>query len=309
MLCALYAMVIFCRLLFFFIFCCTSFQITFLKAGATETSAPSHAIRQADTFLVSDVDGECLVAAINRDDIQSQNLPKNRTWPKTICQTKDSEKTEEKLDDIAEEKITYDFIPDPFEPVNRVFFHFNDKLYFWVLKPVATGYKKVTPQQFRICVRNVFSNLFMPVRAVNCLLQGKFKGFGNELLRFVVNSTVGMLGLMDPARTALKLEQQDEDFGQTLGWYGLGPGFFINWPILGPSSVRGTAGFVGDVCLDPVSWVYLDVGEWAAIRGGERVNAAALTLGEYESIKKAALDPYVALRDGYYQYRKNKIKR
>jgi phospholipid-binding lipoprotein MlaA len=201
-----------------------------------------------------------------------------------------------------------DFIRDPFEPINRVFFHFNDKLYFWILKPVATGYEKVTPDQFRICVRNFFSNLTMPIRAVNCLLQGKFVGFGTELLRFVVNSTAGMLGLMDPAQTALKLEKQDEDFGQTLGVYGLGPGFFINWPLLGPSSVRGTVGFVGDMYIDPKGWVRLDSGEWVIISGFERVNTTALSLGEYEALKKAALDPYVAFRDAYYQYRQNKIK-
>jgi phospholipid-binding lipoprotein MlaA len=117
-----------------------------------------------------------------------------------------------------------------------------------------------------------------------------------------------MLGLMDPAQTALKLEKQDEDFGQTLGLYGLGPGFFINWPILGPSSVRGTVGFVGDMYLDPVIWTRMDLGERFVIRGYERVNATSLSLGEYEALKKAALDPYVALRDAYYQYRQNKIK-
>ena len=148
----------------------------------------------------------------------------------------------------------------------------------------------------------------MPIRAVNCLLQGKFIGFGTELLRFLVNSTVGMLGLMDPAQTALKLEKQDEDFGQTLGLYGLGPGFFITWPVLGPSSFRGTVGFVGDLYLDPVAWVSIDLGEWLIITGYEMVNTTSLSLGEYEALKKAALDPYVALRDAYFQYRQNKIK-
>ena len=260
--------------------------------------------------MIQDVGGSYLVAVMDLDVSQEGNHSRGRARPLSLCQkdSSEQEEDEEKFDDIPEGEIEGDFIRDPFEPINRVFFHFNDKLYFWVLKPVATGYKKVTPDQFRICVRNFFSNLTMPIRAVNCLLQGKFIGFGSELLRFLVNSTAGMLGLMDPAQTALKLEKQDEDFGQTLGLYGLGPGFFINWPILGPSSVRGTVGFVGDMYLDPVIWTRMDLGERFVISGYERVNATSLSLGEYEALKKAALDPYVALRDAYYQYRQNKIK-
>ena len=261
-------------------------------------------------FFIQDMGGTNLVAVMDLDVSREGTHSLCRVRPLNLCQkdNPEQEEDEEKFDDITEGEMEAGFIRDPFEPINRLFFHFNDKLYFWVLKPVATGYKKVTPDQFRICVRNFFSNLLMPVRAVNCLLQGKFRGFGSELLRFLVNSTVGMLGLMDPAQTALKLEKQDEDFGQTLGLYGLGPGFFINWPILGPSSVRGTVGFVGDMYLDPAAWVSIDFGEWFVIRGYELVNTTSLSIGEYEALKKAALDPYVALRDAYYQYRQNKIK-
>jgi phospholipid-binding lipoprotein MlaA len=118
-----------------------------------------------------------------------------------------------------------------------------------------------------------------------------------------------MLGFMDPAKTALNLERQEEDLGQTLGSYGLGPGFFINWPILGPSSLRGTVGMVGDGFIDPLNYL-VEPGIYnVATRGYERVNSTSLTIGEYESLKKAALDPYVSLRDAYYQYRQNKIKK
>jgi phospholipid-binding lipoprotein MlaA len=293
----------------FLMLCWSSIQTT---CCAAETCEPPSFLRQGDGygFLVQDGEGSYLVAVMDLDGSQEGNHSRDRSRPLSLCQkdSSEQEEAEEKLGDIPEGEMEVGFIPDPFEPINRVFFHFNDKLYFWVLKPVATGYKKVTPDQFRICVRNFFSNLFMPIRAVNCLLQGKFQGFGIELLRFLVNSTAGMLGLMDPAQTALKLDKQDEDFGQTLGLYGLGPGFFINWPILGPSSVRGTVGFVGDMYLDPAAWVSIDFGEWFVIRGYEMVNTTSLSLGEYEALKKAALDPYVALRDAYYQYRQNKIK-
>lgn len=302
-------MKIFFRIFVFSIFFLEFFQITcFAAEGAV--SSISFQKGGGYGFLIQDAGGSYLVAVMDLAAIKEGNHSRGRARPLSLCQkdSSEQEEDEEKLDDIPEGEMEGDFIRDPFEPINRVFFHFNDKLYFWVLKPVATGYKKVTPDQFRICVRNFFSNLLMPIRAVNCLLQGKFIGFGSELLRFLVNSTVGMLGLMDPAQTALKLEKQDEDFGQTLGLYGLGPGFFINWPVLGPSSVRGTVGFVGDMYLDPAAWVSIDLGEWFVIRGYELVNTTSLSLGEYEALKKAALDPYVALRDAYYQYRQNKIK-
>ena len=279
-------------------------------AAESAVSSISFQERVGYGSLIPDVDGSYLVAVMDSNGINEGIPSMGHARPLRFGQkdSSEEEEDEEDFDDIPEGEMEGDFIRDPLEPINRVFFHFNDKLYFWILKPVATGYEKVTPDQFRICVRNFFSNLTMPIRAVNCLLQGKFVGFGTELLRFVVNSTAGMLGLMDPAQTALKLEKQDEDFGQTLGVYGLGPGFYINWPFLGPSSVRGTIGFAGNYYLDPVAWVSIDFGEWVVIRGGELVNTTSLSLGEYEALKKAALDPYVAMRDAYYQYRQNKIK-
>jgi phospholipid-binding lipoprotein MlaA len=300
---------IFFRIFSFYIFVFYPFQ-TPCFAAEKAVSSTSFQERGRYGFLMSDVDGSYLVAVMDANVINEGIPAMGHARPLRLCQedSAEQEEDEEDFDDRPGGEMAGDFIRDPFEPINRVFFHFNDKLYFWILKPVATGYKKVTPDQFRVCVRNFFSNLTMPIRAVNCLLQGKFISFGSELLRFFVNSTAGMLGLMDPAQTALKLEKQDEDFGQTLGIYGLGPGFFINWPILGPSSVRGTVGFVGDMYIDPKGWVRLDFGEWVVISGVERVNTTALSLGEYEALKKAALDPYVALRDAYYQYRQNKIK-
>lgn len=197
-------------------------------------------------------------------------------------------------------------IADPLEPVNRVFFHFNDKLYFWFLKPVAEGYEMVIPEPLRVSVRNLFSNLTTPIRAANCLLQGDLKGVGTETLRFVLNTTLGVGGFGDPAKEIFEIKKQDEDLGQSIGVYGLGPGFFINWPVFGPSSLRDTVGSVGDAFLDPLT--YLPSWYSVAAKGYRRINEASLRLGEYESFKKAALDPYIALRSAYHQYRENKIK-
>ena len=204
-------------------------------------------------------------------------------------------------------------IADPFEPINRAFFHFNDKLYFWVFKPIATGYKAVIPEDGRIGVRNFFSNLTTPVRLVNCLLQANPKCAGTETLRFLVNTTIGVAGLFDPAKKRFNLEKQDKDFGQTLGIWGMGPVFYIDLPILGPSSLRDGLGYAVDVSLNPQTYLaaysviagFVNTGGWVL----DKVNEASLTLGKYENLKKAALDPYIALREAYSQYRQNKIRK
>ena len=200
-------------------------------------------------------------------------------------------------------------LADPLEPVNRFFFEFNDRLYFWILKPVATGYANVVAEDIRMCVRDFFHNLLTPVRLVNNLLQGKVQNSGVELARFAINSTLGVAGLGDPAKTEFGLSPKDEDLGQTLGVYGAGEGFYICWPILGPSSLRDTVGLVGDSFLNPISYLMAsDFPAGAGAYGGRQVNASSLTLGEYEQFKAAAFDPYLAVRDAYRQYRRNKVK-
>lgn len=193
-------------------------------------------------------------------------------------------------------------VRDPLEPVNRAIFVFNDKAYFWVMKPVAQGYGAVVPEQARVCVRNVFSNLAMPIRLVNHLLQGKLRNTGTELLRFTINSTLGFAGLFDVAKKDFHIERRDEDLGRTLGSYGLGHGVYIVLPLLGPSSLRDAAGLAGDSFLDPVN--YVD-GAWTvlAIKAYKTENEVSLRIGDYEDLKKASVDPYAALRDAYLQHR------
>ena len=199
-------------------------------------------------------------------------------------------------------------IPDPFEPLNRAAFQFNDKLYFWILKPVATVYKAAVPQGLRVWLKNFFYNLEAPVRVANCLLQGKLKGAGNETARFFLNTTLGFFGCVDQAKDKFRIATQDEDLGQTLGVWGMKPAFYLQVPILGPFSFRDGLGFVGDLFLDPRTYIFADNPVMYVVRPLEIVNDASLTLGDYEELKNAAIDPYVAVRDGYYQYRENKIK-
>jgi phospholipid-binding lipoprotein MlaA len=194
-------------------------------------------------------------------------------------------------------------VQDPLEPVNRAFFQFNDKLYFWVLKPVSTGYVKVLPQPARRGVRNFFSNIATPVRLVNCALQGEFRGAWVELERFAINTTVGVAGFGDPARNRWNLESRHEDLGQTLGRYGLGPSIYICWPVIGPSSARDTVGTIGDLFLDPINYLVPRFEYNMGVRTYDTVNDTSLQQGEYEDFKDAAIDPYLALRDAYHQYR------
>ncbi len=210
--------------------------------------------------------------------------------------------------DETAESETEETIPDPLEPINRAFFQFNDKFYFWALKPTASVYRDIFPQELRVSIRNFFSNLITPVRFANCLLQGELKCAGNEAVRFGLNTTFGFLGMIDQAKDKFDIERQDRDFGQTLGSWGFPALLYIEWPLLGPSNVRDSVGFVGDTLLDPRTYL-LDRTTSIITRSVQIVNETSLRIGDYESLKKAAIDPYVAKRDAYNQYRENKIKK
>lgn len=207
-------------------------------------------------------------------------------------------------------------VADPIEGFNRAVFTVNDKLYFWVLRPVASGYRFVLPTPVRSSVKNFFFNLLGPVRFVNCLFQGKWRAAESEFCRFTVNTTVGMLGFLDPAKDHPKMNPHEEDFGQTLGYYSVGNGFYIVWPIFGPSTLRDTVGSVGDWALNPFSFMKLvnvDAGALTsdktnvAMYGVRTVNDISFRIGDYESLKNAALDPYEAFRNAYIQKRNSKI--
>jgi len=222
----------------------------------------------------------------------------------------DEEFADEEFEDIDVELETV-FVKDPLRRYNRAIFGFNDKLYFYVMKPMYKGYNKVVPEKARLSVRKFFSNIRMPIRFFNCLFQGKFKGAGTELSRLVINTTVGVGGLFDPAKSQFNLEKQDEDFGQTLGKHGMGSNYYIQWPFLGPSNARDTIGFVGDVALDPLTLLTFFVSPYASIgaKSYDTFNEVSIDRGEaYENIVEPAIDPYIAVQDAYTQNRVKKIK-
>lgn len=209
-----------------------------------------------------------------------------------------------------DDSSTHTQIADPLKDFNVLMYRFNDKLYFVVLKPAASFWARVMPEEGRRGIYNFFLNLRAPIRIVNNLVQLKFKGATVEFNRFVVNTTLGCLGVEDVAERLYNWKPYDEDLGQTIGHYGAGPGFYIVWPFLGPSSARDTVGMVGDTFLDPVTWVTsgTHVLVRPAIRVGETVNKVSLHPTEYEDLKKDAVDPYTFIRDAYHQNREKDVK-
>lgn len=213
------------------------------------------------------------------------------------------------LDDYDSEPLTS--IADPLEPWNRFWFAFNDIFFLHVAKPVYNFYETVVPQPIRGGVKNFYANILMPKRMINSLLQFRVKEAFVEFGRFCMNTTVGLGGFADVASTKKILVDIDpggEDFGQTLGRWGIGHGFYIVWPFLGPSSVRESIGFVGDCATD----VFFFVHPWELATASElylRFNALDDLLPTYESLSGIAVDPYIAVREAYIQYREARVKR
>jgi phospholipid-binding lipoprotein MlaA len=194
---------------------------------------------------------------------------------------------------------------DPFEPVNRFVYKFNDGVDTIFVRPAAEIYRGVLPPIVRTGISNFFSNINDVIVALNNLLQGKINKAGSDVARIIVNTTVGVLGFVDVA-TKIGLEKNNEDFGQTLGYWGFGDGPYIVLPFLGPSSARDTVGWVGDYFAWPISYVdpNRDRNALIALRF---VDARADLLEASQILETAALDPYTFMRDGYLQRRRNQV--
>jgi phospholipid-binding lipoprotein MlaA len=239
-------------------------------------------------------------------ETEKKNPAETPSQPKQEIVTPAEPQKKETENVFTEEDEKVLTIADPIYPWNKAMYHFNDKFYFWILKPVAKGYSTVMPEDIRIVTRNFFSNLTTPVRFVGSLLQLRIKDAGNELVRFVYNSTAGVLGLADAAKADFDIVRRDEDVGQALGSYGIGHGFYIVWPFIGPSSLRDTIGLAGDYFLDPVRYIN-PMEASVGIRTYDRVNETSLHIGDYEDLIKAAIDPYISIRDAYIQNRQKKV--
>ena len=197
-----------------------------------------------------------------------------------------------------------DEIYDPFEPVNRAIFSFNNVADRIVLEPIAKGYKKL-PSPLQSGINNFLSNLRAPLVIVNQLLQGQADNAFQSSGRFMVNSTVGVFGLFDVAEK-IGLEEKEEDYGQTLATWGVGDGFYIVLPLFGPSNLRDTTGMVLTMMTDPINAYAVSEGEAWLVPMRTAANAVdqrSQIIDEVNALRDNSVDYYAAVRSSYYQNR------
>jgi phospholipid-binding lipoprotein MlaA len=221
----------------------------------------------------------------------------------TQANTAEGDDYEDEYEDDAK-KVT---VADPLQPFNQDMYVLNDFLVLYALEPAAKGEKAVVPWEFRSIFRNMLQNIRFPVRFVNSLLQAKWEKAGDEFAAFFLNTTAGFLGMADVAASQPGLKKSPEDMGQTFAVWGWEESSFLTLPFFGPSTVRDALGKIPDVVLDPLFWLIPGVPESIGMRAGEAVNDTSFRIGDYEAIKKASLDPYVAIRNGYIQNRQKLI--
>lgn len=208
-------------------------------------------------------------------------------------------------DDFYSDEAESELFNDPLEPVNRMFFTFNDKMFIWVMEPVATFYSHAVPKDIRGCVRSFFRNLQEPVRFVSSLLQGRFSDSFKVLGRFVINSTLGIYGFADAAGNEFGIKPIEASMGETLQSWGIGDGFYLVIPLYGSSTLRE---ITGDVIDSAEMTPYYNWSDDILVNGGiyigKETNNLSLRLGEYEKMKKLLFDPYVSYRNAYFLYRR-----
>lgn len=195
--------------------------------------------------------------------------------------------------------------PDPLEPWNRQVFAFNESLDANVLRPVATGYNQVTPEPVRNTLRNVFNNIRDVWSTVNLVLQGRLRDATVSAMRVTINTTLGFGGLVDWA-TPMRLDRPNEDFGQTLGVWGVKPGAYIVWPVLGSSTLRDSVSIPGDLYFSASTFGETDVAA-AGLAGLQVISVRAALLDATGLLDDVALDKYAFTRDAYLQRRQNLI--
>ncbi len=215
---------------------------------------------------------------------------------------------------------------DPWEGFNTFVFEFNRQVDKYALKPVAQGYDFIIPDFIQVGISNMFYNLRFPQRFLNNVFQGKVKGAGIEAGRFLINTTVGYAGFLDLAKE-IDLVTPDEDFGQTLGFYGVKPGPYLVLPFLQPFTVRDLGGYITDIFLNPINWLVAPIIEVEGIpsliahknrttttfiqigsRVGEIVNERSRNLEKFQGVEEATLDLYTAVRNAYLQSRTRAIR-
>lgn len=198
---------------------------------------------------------------------------------------------------------------DPFEPFNRAMFSFNEVVDKYALEPIAKGYRAITPDEFREGVGNVLHNLRAPVTFANDVLQAEPKRAGTTVARFGINSTLGVAGIFDVAST-FGLQKHSEDFGQTLGVWGVPSGPYLVLPILGPSTIRDSSGALVDIAINPINYAQFEGDDaFRATRTTLTIlNGRAAAIDAIQSVRDTSIDPYVSIRTTYVILRESAIR-
>ena len=255
---------------------------------------------------------------IKTDAMTSDPLTINTTDdPKKENQT---EEFEEEFNSEFEEEFSEQetkTTSDPLSGYNRWMTSFNDTFTLYALNPISEAYATIIPQPLRLGLSNAVDNIQFPIRFANNLLQGKFQNSSDELGRFIINSTAGLAGLIDVATNHMTtpIPAHEEDFGQTLGYYGVGSGFHVVLPFIGPSNIRDIVGITADAYLSPLVHtrglenykIPNNLGQTIGIYGVHMINKTSLHLGEYENLREDAVDLYPFFIYIYEQKRNSDI--
>lgn len=194
-------------------------------------------------------------------------------------------------------------LSDPIEGYNRFMFDFNEGFYDNVVEPVVRGYRAVVAEDIRIAISNVFDNAFAPVKLLSSLLQGDLEKSGRVISRTLINTTVGLGGLLDVAGQEYDIKNVNEDFDQALGYHGVPTGPYVVLPLLGPSTVRNMAGRIVDSLLSPSVVFAPGLGIGTAISVGDNINEVSFIVDDKKQLEDSAIDEYESVRDFYHQYR------
>jgi phospholipid-binding lipoprotein MlaA len=218
-------------------------------------------------------------------------------------------------DELANEPV--EKVNDPWERLNHTTFRFNDSLTIHAVKPIARGYEHIVPHAVRTSLANFFDNVDFPIRFGNDVLQGRFVRSGQEAGKFLVNSTVGVGGLFRISDHVSSLaDVPPEDFGLTLGHWGISSGPYLVIPLLGPTTVRDLTGYAGDFAINPLNWYlifsnqrFISTAVGYAISASRIVVRAPGSVRTYEQMKEAAVDPYIAVRQAYLSHRAAQLEK
>tara|TARA_R110002126_G_scaffold16527_14_gene66006 strand:+ start:626 stop:1531 length:906 start_codon:yes stop_codon:yes gene_type:complete len=279
--------------------------LTVVLCGCASKPEPAASAAANSNASATQVKADSASADDNAPTAAEQLSAGQATRITTSQGTLELEPTVVDMEPVANDSATGDAEPaplyyDPLEGWNRAVFSFNHVSYTYALIPLAKGYEKVIPAPVRDKVSNAFANIREPLNLVNNTLSGNFKGAGSNLGRFVINSTIGILGLFDPASAWFEIPKAKQSIADTLSHYQVGNGPYLVLPILGQSDVRGATSVVGEALFHPLNYV-VDAPELYYLQGLNIINSFSDRATLYQTLYEQADDPYLYFRNQHLQ--------